>query len=229
VRQQVASGGVVEVAVGFTISTARMTNELMRGGLSPRCGGMPPAGDGRWCVTTLAPVTAQRPAAVRGAGLIVAVQGVAALVVAAIWWRAGLRGADQHIVNGLGHRGLVLAGRRRGAGRRTALVARKRLGAGWPCSTQLLLLPVAWYLAVGSHRPAFGIPVAIVALGTLILLSVRGRALGRRRGSARSGQSDIGSRDNHRWSHRFAACPPIPSYSAMASEFQFSTAQDSRV
>ena len=37
-------------------------------------------------------------------------------------------------------------------------------------SAQLLLLPVAWYLAVGSHRPGFGIPVALGALVTLVLL-----------------------------------------------------------
>jgi hypothetical protein len=36
--------------------------------------------------------------------------------------------------------------------------------------TQLLLLPVAWYLAVGSHRPVFGIPLGMVALTVLILL-----------------------------------------------------------
>ena len=39
-----------------------------------------------------------------------------------------------------------------------ALVTGKRWGRGLAVFTQLLLLPVAWYLAVGSHRPAFGIP-----------------------------------------------------------------------
>jgi hypothetical protein len=34
----------------------------------------------------------------------------------------------------------------------------------------LLLLPVAWYLTVGSHRPIVGIPVGIAALTALGLL-----------------------------------------------------------
>jgi len=135
-------------------------------------------------------VTAHAPAAVRGAGLIVAVQGVAALVVAAILVARGLGGADQHIVNGLGTAvWFVLVGAAvLAAGR--ALVAGKRWGRGLAVFTQLLLLPVAWYLAVGSHRPAFGIPVAIVALGTLILLfspaAVRWAAAGDQRGPASS-------------------------------------------
>ncbi|GAB4972500.1 hypothetical protein MAHJHV57_51790 [Mycobacterium avium subsp. hominissuis] len=41
--------------------------------------------------------------------------------------------------------------------------------------TQLLLLPVAWYLAVGSHQPVFGIPAGAVALVVLGLLFSPGR------------------------------------------------------
>jgi peptidoglycan/LPS O-acetylase OafA/YrhL len=110
------------------------------------------------------------PPAVRGAGLIVAVQGVAALVVAVLLVVRGIAGADQRVVSGLGTAvwfllvgGVVLA-----AGR--ALMLGKRWGRGLAVVTQLLLLPVAWYLAVGSHQPAFGIPVGIVALTVLILL-----------------------------------------------------------
>jgi peptidoglycan/LPS O-acetylase OafA/YrhL len=107
---------------------------------------------------------------VRGAGLIVAVQGVAALAVAVLLMLRGIAGADQRVVNGLGTAvwfvlvgGVVLAGGR-------ALMRGKRWGRGLAVVTQLLLLPVAWYLAVGSHQPAFGIPVGIVALTVLILL-----------------------------------------------------------
>jgi hypothetical protein len=110
------------------------------------------------------------PPAVRGAGLVVAVQGVAALVVAVLLVVRGIAGVDQRVVNGLGTAvwfllvgGVVLA-----AGR--ALMLGKRWGRGLAVVTQLLLLPVAWYLAVGSHQPAFGIPVGIVALTALILL-----------------------------------------------------------
>ena len=110
------------------------------------------------------------PAAVRGAGIVVAVQGAAALVVATVLVVRGIAGADQHVVNGVGTAvffvlvgGVVLA-----AGR--ALVLGRRWGRGPAVVTQLLLLPVAWYLAVSSHQPAFGIPAGIVALTALVLL-----------------------------------------------------------
>jgi hypothetical protein len=110
------------------------------------------------------------PATVRVAGLIVGVQGAAGLVVAATLVLRGLRGADQRVVNGFGTAiwfvlfgGFVVA-----AG--AALLAGKRWGRGPAVFTELLLLPVAWYLAVGSHRPAFGIPLAVVAVSALALL-----------------------------------------------------------
>jgi peptidoglycan/LPS O-acetylase OafA/YrhL len=130
------------------------------------------------------------PASVRGAGFVVVAQGVAALVVAAVLVVRATAGADQRVVNGLGTAvwfvlagGVVLA-----AGR--ALVIGKRWGRGVAVFTQLLLLPVAWYLAVGSHRPAFGIPAGAVALAVLILLfspaAVRWAAGGDQRGPANS-------------------------------------------
>ena len=127
-------------------------------------------------MTTLTRVTVFRdnhgsaPAAVRGAGLLVVVQGAAALVMAAVLVVRGVAGADQHVVNGLGTAvffllagAVVLA-----AGR--ALILGKRWGRGLAVITQLLLLPVAWYLAVGSHQPGFGIPAGAVALLVLGLL-----------------------------------------------------------
>ena len=115
-------------------------------------------------------MTIPAPKAVRAAGLIVAVQGAAALVTAAVLVVRGIGGADQHIVNGLGTAawfvlvgsGVLAAG--------WALVAGKRWGRGPAVFTQLLLLPVAWYVAIGSQRPVLGIPVAIVALSALVLL-----------------------------------------------------------
>lgn len=142
----------------------------------------------------------------RGAGLIVAAQGVAALVVAAVLVARGIAGADQRVVNGAPASGwypqgtaawfvlvgaVVLA-----AGR--ALVLGKRWGRGLAVVTQLLLLPVAWYLAVSSHRPAFGIPAGIVALAALILLfspaAVRWAAGGDQRGPASSANRGPDSR-----------------------------------
>jgi hypothetical protein len=110
------------------------------------------------------------PAAVRGAGVVVVVEGLAALVVAAVLLVRGIAGADQREVNGLGTAvwfllvgGVVLA-----AGR--ALILGRRWGRGLAVFTQLLLLPVAWYVAVGSRQPAFGIPAGVVALTALVLL-----------------------------------------------------------
>ncbi len=133
------------------------------------------------------------PATVRGAGLIVAVQGAAALVLAAVLLLRGLGGADQRVVNGYGTAvwfvlvgGAVLA-----AG--CALVVGRRWGRGLAVFAQLLLLPVSWYLAVGSHRPLAGVPVGIMALSALILLfspaAVRWVAGGDQRGSASSASS----------------------------------------
>jgi peptidoglycan/LPS O-acetylase OafA/YrhL len=102
------------------------------------------------------------------------------------------------VVNGLGTAvwfvlvgGVVLA-----AGR--ALVLGRRWGRGLAVVTQLLLLPVAWYLAVGSQQPAFGIPAAVVALTALILLfspaAVRWAAGGDQGGSANSASRGPDSR-----------------------------------
>lgn len=44
------------------------------------------------------------------------------------------------------------------------------MGQGIAVMMQLLLLPVAWYAAVGSHQLALGVPLAIVAVAALVLL-----------------------------------------------------------
>ncbi|QNI05991.1 hypothetical protein GAN17_06555 [Mycobacterium kubicae] len=133
-------------------------------------------------------MTVSPPTPVRLAGLVAAVQGVAALVMAAVLAVRALAGADQHVVNGLGTAAwfLLIGGVVLAAGR--ALFLGKRWGRGLAVFTQLLLLPVAWYLAVGSHRAAIGIPLAVVAVAALILLfspaAVRWAAGGDQRGSA---------------------------------------------
>lgn len=106
----------------------------------------------------------------RGAGLIVALQGAAALVMAAVLVVRAIAGADQRVVNGLGTAAwfVVVGGVVLAAGR--ALTLGKRWGRGAAVFAQLLLLPVAWYIGVGSRQLAFGIPVAVVALTVLGLL-----------------------------------------------------------
>jgi hypothetical protein len=107
---------------------------------------------------------------VRGAGLIVAVQGAAGLIVAAVLLFRAFGGADQRVANGFGTAvwftlagGAVLA-----AG--LALLIGRRWGRGLAVFAELLLLPVAWYLGVGSHRVLLGIPVGVMALTGLALL-----------------------------------------------------------
>ena len=115
-------------------------------------------------------VTARPPASVRGAGLIVALQGAAGWIMAAVLLVRAVGGADQRVANGFGTAvwftlagGAVLA-----AG--WALLLGRRWGRGLAVFAELLLLPVAWYLAVGSHRMLIGIPVGVVALTGLALL-----------------------------------------------------------
>jgi peptidoglycan/LPS O-acetylase OafA/YrhL len=132
------------------------------------------------------------PASVRGAGLIVAVQGAAGLVVANVLVVRAVAGADQRVVNGFGTAvwfflvgAAVLA-----AG--WGLLRGKRGGRGFAVFTQLLVLPIAWYLAVGSHRPLFGVPTAALAVTALVLLFSRPAlrwAAGDQRGSANAANS----------------------------------------
>jgi hypothetical protein len=51
-----------------------------------------------------------------------------------------------------------------------ALWTGRRWGRGIAVFAQLLLLPIAWYMAVGSQQWLFGVPVAIVAVLALWLL-----------------------------------------------------------
>jgi len=124
------------------------------------------------------------PASVRVAGLIAAVEGATGLVAAAVLLARGLGGADQRVVNGFGTATffVVAGGGVLAAG--VALAAGKPWGRGLVVFTQLLLLPVVWYLAVGSHQPVFGASVAIVAVTALGLLfspsSLRWAASGQR-------------------------------------------------
>jgi len=138
------------------------------------------------------------PSVVRGAGFIVVLQGAAALLVAAVLVVRGIGGAGRQVVNGLGTAVwfAVIGAAVLAAG--WALVAGKRWGRGLAVFTQLLLLPVAWYLAVGSRQPVFGIPVGIVALTALILLfspaAIRWVAGNDQRGPANSANGEPESR-----------------------------------
>lgn len=143
-------------------------------------------------------MTARPPTSVRSAGLIVAAQGLAGVVVAVVLLLRAIGGADQRVANGFGTAvwfglagGAVLA-----AG--WALLVGRRWGRGLAVFAELLLLPVAWYLTVGSHRALIGIPVGAMALTGLVLLfspaALRWVSGGDQPGSATSANSGPESR-----------------------------------
>jgi peptidoglycan/LPS O-acetylase OafA/YrhL len=115
-------------------------------------------------------VTVPAPTAVRQAAVLVLLEGAAGLAAAVVLVVRGLMGADQHIVSGFGTAiwFLAIGGGVFAAG--WALWTGRRWGRGIAVFAQLLLLPVTWYVAVGSHQWFYGIPVAVVALVALLLL-----------------------------------------------------------
>lgn len=110
-----------------------------------------------------------QPSVVRYAGFLVAAEGAAALIMAVVLLIRGLGGADQHIVSGYGTAlwflfigaGVVAGG--------WALITGRRWGRGVAVPTNLLLLPVAWYV-FSSHHEVYGILVALLALIALGML-----------------------------------------------------------
>ncbi|HET9564622.1 MAG TPA: hypothetical protein VFP27_08975 [Mycobacterium sp.] len=109
------------------------------------------------------------PGTVRQAAVLVALEGAAGLVAAVVYVVSGL-GGNEAGLNKFGTAawfaimfGGVLAAA-------WALWTGRRWGRGVAVFAQLLLLPVAWYLAVGSHQWVYGVPVGVVALITLVLL-----------------------------------------------------------
>ncbi|KAA0117979.1 hypothetical protein [Mycolicibacterium sp. P9-22] len=110
-----------------------------------------------------------QPPIVRYAGSLVVAEGVAALIMAAVLLVRAFAGADQQIVNGYGTAvwfvligGGVLTGG-------WALITGRRWGRGIAVPTNLLLLPIAWYV-ITSHHVVYGILVGLLALTVLGML-----------------------------------------------------------
>ena len=113
------------------------------------------------------------PQKVRRAAALVALQGAALAIAAVVFVVRGLAGADRHIVNPFGNAlwfGLFGASLLAAA---WALWTGRRWGRGIAIYAQMLLLPVSWYIGVGSHRWFYAVPVAVVAVGILWLLFSR--------------------------------------------------------
>lgn len=101
---------------------------------------------------------------------MVALEGVALVVVAVILVIRALNGAHEKSISGYGTAAwfAVMGAAVITAG--WALWTGRRWGRGIAVFAQLLLLPVAWYVAVGSARWAYGVPIALVAVIVLVSL-----------------------------------------------------------
>ena len=95
-------------------------------------------------------------------------EGILAITYAVALVIAGIRGADAKVAYGTGGFLLLVGAAVSAAG--LALWRGRHWGRGAAVFTQLLLLPIAYYMLSGSHRPEFGVPLGIVALLTLALL-----------------------------------------------------------
>lgn len=113
------------------------------------------------------------PDTVRRAAALVALQGAVGVVAAVAFAVRAAAGADQHIVSGLGNTAwfglfgaaLLAAG--------WALWTGRRWGRGLAVYAQMLLLPVSWYVGVGSHRWFYAAAVALVSVLIVVLLFSR--------------------------------------------------------
>lgn len=118
-------------------------------------------------------MTVPSPTTVRQAAVLVALEGLAGVVVAVVYVISGLAGAEEAGLNKFGTAGwfLIVGGGVLAAG--WALWTGRRWGRGIAVFAQLLLLPVAYYVAVGSQQWVYGIPIAVIAMATLAMLFSR--------------------------------------------------------
>jgi hypothetical protein len=109
------------------------------------------------------------PPTVRGAGVLVGLQGLVGIVFAVALLVRALSGAET-IGNLYGEAAYfaILGGAVVGCG--VALVLGKRGVRGPTTVVEILLLGVAWYAAGPSDRPEYGIPVGAVCVVVLYLL-----------------------------------------------------------
>lgn len=102
--------------------------------------------------------------------MIVAAQGVAGVVFAAILFIRAIGGAGQRGNNVFGTAGWFTFAGTAVLAAGYALLTGRRWGRGLAVFAELLLLGVAYFLMTGSHQPQAGIPVGAVSLVVLGLL-----------------------------------------------------------
>lgn len=115
-------------------------------------------------------MTVPSPATVRQAAVLVGLEGAAGVLAAVVYLVSGFGGHSDPGMNKFGTAAYfaIIGGAVLAAG--WALWTGRRWGRGLAVFAQLLLLPVAWYIAVGSAQWLYGIPVGLVAIVTLVLL-----------------------------------------------------------
>lgn len=106
----------------------------------------------------------------RQAAVLVAVEGAAALVAALVYVVSGFGLAEESGLNKYGTAlwFAVMGGGVLAAG--WALWTGRRWGRGIAVFAQLLLLPVVYYMGVGSNQWLYAAPIGVMAVVTLILL-----------------------------------------------------------
>jgi glucose dehydrogenase len=114
------------------------------------------------------PDPANQPATVRYAAILVGVEGIGAAVMMVVLAIRGFAGGDAKVAFGTAGWFAIIGAALLAAA--WALFNSRRWGRGIAVFAQLLLLPVTWYIAVGSHQWRYGVPIAVVALGALVLL-----------------------------------------------------------
>ncbi len=115
-------------------------------------------------------MTVPSPATVRQAAILVSLEGLVG-VVAAVWYLvSGLLGTDEPGMNKFGTAAwfVIMGSAVFAAG--WALWTGRRWGRGLSVFAQLILLGVAYYVAVGSGRWLPGGAVAVIAVAILALL-----------------------------------------------------------
>jgi hypothetical protein len=110
------------------------------------------------------------PSTVRQAAVVVSLEGVVLILAAAVYVVRALAGAHEISISGYGTAVwyAVMGAAILAAG--WALWTGRRWGRGIAVFVQLLLLPIAWYIAVGSNQWLYGVPVALIAIVALALL-----------------------------------------------------------
>ena len=130
-------------------------------------------GESRMAAEGESRVAAASPPSVRRAAALVGLQGAVGVVAAMVFVVRGFAGADRHIVNGFGNAGwFALIGAVLVAAA-WALWTGRRWGRGIAIYAQMLLLPVSWYVGVGSGQWSYAVPVAVGSVAIIVLLFSR--------------------------------------------------------